>query len=130
MHNMKTKLFFLFALCTLCACKTYVNPPCGCKDTHKPSDLPWLNEILTTKVSTFGADLVSVDKVYYREAADDNTLSIGILVEYEPMCCDISGQFLYDCDGNLVTEYGGVAGCIGQCDIAVISRENIFKAKQ
>lgn len=122
------KLLFLIALCTLCACTPPL--PCGCRDTRNPSDMPWLNEILTSKVSAFGADLVSVDEVYYREAADDNTLLIGILVEYEPMCCDIPGKFLYDCDGNLVTEYGGIAGCIGQCDIAVVSRETIYKVKQ
>ena len=105
-------LFLPFA-----CCKTQIVP---CEDVSSISEISWLK-----KKSLMGQPLESVDRIVYKTSPEDAARN-GYYVSYEPVCCDIPGQFVYDCDGNTVTTYGTIDGCQGECDIIIISRVNIY----
>lgn len=105
-------------LSVLTGCKTQM---VSCEDVKHINEISWL-----ARKSPHGQKLESVDKIVYKLPQGD-TNYIGYNIQYEPMCCDIPSQFICDCDGNIITEYGGYDGCMGECDIEIISRVNIYK---
>ena len=115
-------------LCALCAviltgCKTQQLVPC--EDVRKTTDMPWLTAIVQKGQSWEGRKLLRIDKITYT-TDDSNTTHVGFEVRYETMCCDIPGEYIYDCDGEVITCYGGIAGCTGECDIKILTRVTIY----
>ena len=108
-------LFFLI----LTGCRQQVSI---CECVKQPSDLSWLSELVQRSESV-GPTLSSIDKITYR-LPNDNSPYVGFYVTIG------SGQRqiinIYDCDGKIITEYGGVTACTGECDIKILSSERIY----
>jgi len=117
----------LAAICSISmlfvACKTQQLVPC--EDVRKTTDMPWLTAIVQKGQSWEGQKLLRIDKITYT-TDDSNTTHVGFEVRYETMCCDIPGEYIYDCDGEVITCYGGIAGCTGECDIKILTRVTIY----
>lgn len=116
----------MFATCValLCCCKVQQTV---CEEITRPSQLPWLQEIVEQGKDAEGNRLLSIDKVvYYIE--DSQTEGTGFTITYEegPVYPDRLGGAVYDCDGNELVIYGGVAGCLGECSLRILSRETIY----
>ena len=89
------------------------------------SDKPWLAAIEQKGESPQGQFLQSIDKITYTIDASETTYT-GFDVLYEKVCCDIPYEYIYDCDGEIITSYGGKTDCEGECNIKITSRKNIF----
>lgn len=121
--------------CIVCAtamllcisCKT-THQFVACEDVTSTSERSWLTAIVQTGVSQQGQKLISVDKITYSVGSEMTTYT-GFEVIYEMKCCDIPYKFIYNCEGEMITNYGGIAGCSGQCDIVIHSRKTIYKAR-
>ena len=126
---MKNRQFICAAVLLLCiGCKT--QELVSCEDVSKTADMPWLASIVQTGVNpTGGAKLESIDKIVYSLDSTSNTTHVGFFVRYEPKCCDIPGSYIYDCDGKIITTYGGILGCSGECNIKIRSNTNLYTAK-
>ena len=122
---MKTNVFIITALLCLASCASQ-QVPCPCVGVTQTSQLPWLNQLIQKGESQYGAKLETIEKITYTLPGDAKTTQTGFFVTYEPKCCDIPGSFIYDCDGNCITFYGGIAGCNGECEILILSRETIY----
>ena len=121
---MKTQaIMILLSACMLTGCRT--QQISVCENVKKTTQLPWLQKIVDE--GTFaGARLLSIEKVRYR-SEEPNTEGVGFVVHYEPQCCDLIWPGVYDCDGNILNSYGGIAGgCSGDCSIVILSREIIY----
>ena len=114
----------VITLLTCFSCKTLEM----CGDVHKPSELPWLDSIAKTEVNINGQKLESIDKIVY-STGGSATRYIGFYVQYETKCCDIPSEFIYNCEGEIITYYGGYTGCYGECYMKIHSKKNIFTAK-
>ena len=126
---MKAFHYFVYAMTMmLCiGCKT--QEVVSCEDVAKTSDMPWLASIVKEGVSMQGQKLESIDKIIYSTDNTSAATHIGFYVVYEDMCCDIPGAYIYDCDGNIITSYGGIAGCTGECNINIRSKNNLYTAR-
>ena len=122
------KSFYLLAvsMLLLVSCKTPQLVSCG--DVSRANDLPWLAAIVQKGSTTFDQKLVSIDKIVY-STADSETTYTGFDVLYESVCCDIPNEFIYNCDGEEIAFYGGIAGCSGECDLKILSRTNLYPGK-
>ena len=122
---MKKSIIFAISTLLLISCKT--PQLVSCEDVTRTNDLPWLTSIVQQGVTALGQKLVSIDKIVY-STENSNTTNIGFEVVYETRCCDIPSEFIYDCDGEVITYYGGINGCNGECDITIRSRTRIYTA--
>ena len=111
-------LFALFLL-LLAGCHQQVSV---CEGVKQPSDLPWLNEMVQ-RCESVGPTLNSIDKITY-SLPDDQTTYVGFYVTIGSEQRQIKN--IYDCDGKIITEYGGVTACTGECDIKILSSERIY----
>ena len=115
-------IIILLSACMLAGCKT--QQISVCEDVKDPTQLPWLKELV--KNGYRDARVIQVEKVTYR-SEEKNTEGTGFVVSYEPLCCDLIWPGIYDCDGNVLNEYGGIAGgCYGDCSIVILSRTTIY----
>lgn len=120
--------------CIICAtamlvcisCKTPQLAACG--DVSKTSDLPWLETIVQKGATWRGQQLLKIDKITYSHE-DSNTTYVGFVVYYETICCDAPDEYIYNCEGEVITIYGGVAGCAGECHLQIHSRTNLYTAQ-
>ena len=96
-----------------------------CGDVKSVDELPWLEQAVQIRAYS-GQKLLSVNKIIYSIGAIKHS---GFEVEYEIICCDVPYLYIYDCDGEVVTDYGGMTGCAGHCNAKVLSRKNIYTAK-
>ena len=117
-------LTIVLLLCISCKTQQLVT----CEDVTKANDMTWLSSIVKTGITPLGQKLVRISKIIYSEEGT-NTTSVGFYIEYETMCCDIPDAFIYDCDGEIITTYGGIAGCQGECSLKVLSSTAIYTAK-
>ena len=126
---MKNRQFICAAVLLLCiGCKT--QELVSCEDVSKTADMPWIASIVQTGVNPAGgAKLKSIDKIVYSLDSTSTTTHVGFFVRYEPKCCDIPGSYIYDCDGKIITTYGGILGCSGECNIKIRSNTNLYTAK-
>lgn len=123
--------------CIVCAitmllcisCKT-THQFVACEDITSTSERSWLTDIVQTGVSLYGgAKLISIDKIIYSVGSETTTYT-GFDVIYETVCCDFPNEYIYNCEGEIIANYGGGwADCSGQCDIVVHSKTNIYKAR-
>jgi len=122
-------LFYVIVLLLCIGCKTQQDLV-SCEDVAKTTDMPWLASIVQAGVSTDGgAKLESIDKIIYSTDSTNTAIHVGFYVRYELKCCDIPGGYIYDCDGKILTVYGGIVGCTGECDIKIRSKTNLYTAK-
>ena len=108
----------------LCCCKVQQTI---CEDVSRPGQLPWLQEVVEQGKDAEGNKLLSIDKVvYYIE--DSRTEGTVFTLTYEEglVYPDRLGGAVYDCDGNPLVIYGGVAGCQGECSLRILSRRTIY----
>ena len=119
---MKHRILFLAIVLLSCSsCRTL--DMCG--DVKSVDELPWLEQAVQIRACS-GQKLLSVNKIIYSIGAIKHS---GFEVEYEIICCDVPYLYIYDCDGEVVTDYGGMTGCAGHCNAKVLSRKNIYTAK-
>lgn len=111
-------LLALFIL-VLTGCR---QPVSVCEGVKQPSDLPWLNEMVQLCESV-GPTLSSIDKITY-SLPNDQTTYVGFYATIGSGQRQIKN--IYDCDGKIITEYGGATACIGECDIKILSFERIY----
>lgn len=117
---------YVFALLVCIGCKT--QELVTCEEVRKTSDLPWLEAIVQKGVSWEGQKLLNIDKITYT-TDDSNTSQVGYEVKYEFRCCDIPDIYIYNCNGEMITSYGGIWGCNGVCDLNIIARKNLYSAE-
>lgn len=123
-----TKLLLIVLSCMLViGCKTQ-KELVSCEEVANINDVSWLSSIKQKGATQQGQQLISIDKITYSKEGSD-IIYTGFDVRYETKCCDIPSEFIYDCDGENITFYGGVAGCSGECDINIRSRTNLYTAK-
>lgn len=125
---MKTFRHIVYAVALLLCfgCKTQ-QELVSCEDVSKTTDMPWLAS-LEEGYTQDGLKLLNIDKIVY-STDDSNTTSVGFELRYELVCCDRPDRYICDCDGKIITTYGGIAGCIGVCGIKVLSRVNLYNAE-
>ena len=125
---MKTINYIVCALALLMCfgCKT--PQLVTCEEVSKANDLPWLASIVKTGRTSWDQKLIRIDKITYSVGIEE-VLYIGFDVLYESQCCDIPDEFIYNCDGEEITEIGGIAGCTGECEMTIHSRINLYTAK-
>jgi len=113
----------LIALLVFTGCQQQLSV---CESVKKTSDLPWLDELVQFHSAAEGPDIQSVEKITY-SIPESNTTYVGfyVVIGTEPRTI----ENVYDCDGNLITQYGGVQACTGQCDIVILSRTTIYESK-
>ena len=115
--------------CVICATAVFFFFSCRtldmCGDVKNIDELPWLEQAAQNR-AYIGQKLLSVNKIIYSIGAIRYS---GFEVEYEIICCDVPYLYIYDCDGEVVTDYGGMTGCAGHCNAKVLSRKNIYTAK-
>ena len=122
---MRRRILFLAIVLLLCfSCRTLDM----CEDVRRPKDLPWLDSIAQTGVSIVGQKLLSIDKITYT-LDDSSTSNVGFYVTYEKKGKDMPSKYIYNCDGQVITYYGGILGCNGECDLKILSSRNIYTAK-
>lgn len=127
---MKTKIYLTglaLVVVFLVACKSQQQVSL-CERVTQPREMPWLYSIVEEGVSPLGLQLVKIDKILYT-IDESNTTNTGFEIQYEAKCCDMPNDYIYDCDGEVITEYGGFAGCSGECDIKILSRECIYERR-
>ena len=125
---MKTRMIIILValVSTLTGCKT--QQMSVCENVKDPMQLPWLKELMNSGYQ--GAQVTMVEKVTYR-SEDTNTEGVGFVVYTDPICCDLIGPGVYDCDGKVLNSYGGIAGgCYGDCSIVILSRERIYVTEE
>ena len=93
-----------------------------CEGVKKPSDLPWLSEMVRLCESV-GPTLRSIDRITY-SLPNDRTTYVGFYAITGSEQRQI--RIIYDCDGNIVTHYGGYTACLGECDAKILSSERIY----
>ena len=98
-----------------------------CEDVRRPKDLPWLDSIAQTGMTYVGQKLLSIDKITYT-LDDSNTSYIGFCAYYEKKV-DVPSKYIYNCDGEVIVNYGGLWGCSGECDLKILSSKNIYTTK-
>ncbi len=125
---MKNIRYIAYAITLLLcnSCKTQQLVPC--EDVRKTTDMPWLTAIVQQGETWNGQKLLSIDKITYTKD-DSNTTSVGFDIRYELKCCDFSYDFIYNCDGEVITSYGGHVDCSGECDIKILTRINLYTAQ-
>ena len=116
-------LFLAIVLLSCFSCRTLDM----CEDVRRPKDLPWLDSIAQTGMSIVGQKLLSIDKIEY-VLGDSNTTYIGFCTYYERKV-DVPSKYIYDCNGVVIANYGGLWGCSGECDLKILSSRNIYTAK-
>lgn len=118
----RTILILIALVSVLTGCKT--QQICVCKNVTDPMQLPWLKQLLNNGYQ--GAQVMMIDEVTYH-SEETNTDGAGFQVGFEPTCCDLIWPGIYDCEGNELNSYGGIAGdCYGDCTIVVTSRKRIY----
>ena len=120
---MKRLLFSLSCtLIMLCSCQSQLSM---CEKVTKPSDLPWMEEMIR-KAEERGVPITTIVKVYYT-IGESKTTNVGYRISWEtPAGYDIIGAELCDCEGNHLASYGGYAGCTGLCNITITSQITIY----
>ena len=126
---MKRIYFIAYAITLLLCVSCKTQEIFSCEDVTQTSEIPWLSAIIEKGPTWFGQKLLKIDKIVY-STNDSNTTHIGFNVFYEIICCDIPHEYIYDCDGNKITIYGGIDGCGGVCAIKVLSRINLYSAEE
>ena len=124
---MKKSIIFAISMLLLISCKT--PQLVSCEDVTRTNDLPWLTSIVKKGTTEHGQKLVIIEKIVY-STESSNTTHTCFAVYYESICCDIPYIFLYNCDGEVITYYGGINGCNGECDITIRSRTRIYTATE
>ena len=113
----------------LCGCKTPQEiVVCPCEDVTKPSDMPWIEELIKTTAES-GEPVEYVEKVLYAFSGSDEEY-VGFLVEWpEPRVADAVMGVLLDCDGNWLATYR-LNDCEGLCQVYVTSRLRIYEKEK
>ena len=128
MKRMYKILCCAFMLTIFMACKSQQLQVCEKVTSY--TQVPWIKQFVEKgKNPSGGGQLISIDRVTY-VIEDSNTEGYGFEINYELVCCDIPNRYVFDCDGNNLTFYGGIAGCNGECSIKILSRTNIYTANQ
>lgn len=125
---MKTIRCIIYAVAMLLCISCKTNEFVSCEEITNTNDAPWLSSITKTGITQAGQKLVSIDKITY---VNDSlyTIYIGFDVLYEKLGYDIPYEYIYNCEGKIITSYGGIAGCNGECDLQISSRLNIYTAE-
>ena len=98
-----------------------------CEDVTRATDMPWIASLVKTGSSSLGQKLEKIDRITYSQEGSNST-NMGFYVIYEYKCCDIPNEYIYNCDGDIISIYGGIAGCEGECRLKILTRTNIYKA--